>query len=75
MIAFVLFWMRAKADAVMSQKIMTVIFLGIVVIQILSVAAIIDFHITAFLLGLLIGVAVSIHNFYLLLFETKFISK
>ena len=71
MVAFVLFWIRAKADAVTSQKIMSVIFLGIVMIQILSVAAVVDFHVTAFLLGLLIGVAVSIHNFYLLLFESK----
>ena len=71
MVAFVPFWVRAKADAMTSQKILSAIFLGIVMIQILSVAAIIDFHVVAFLLGLLIGVAVSIHNFYLLLFATK----
>lgn len=71
MVAWVLFWVRAKADALPSQKIMTVIFLGIVMIQILSVAAFVDFHVTAFLLGLLIGVAVSIHNFYLLLFASN----
>ena len=71
MVAFVLFWVRAKADAMTSQKIFSAIFLGIVMIQILSVAAIVDIHVVAFLLGLLIGVAVSIHNFYLLLFATK----
>ena len=75
MVAFVAFWIRAKSNAVTSQKVMTVIFLGIVMIQILSVAAVVDFHVTAFLLGLLIGVAVSIHNFYLLLFETRLLSK
>lgn len=75
MIAFVLFWIRAKANAVTSQKVMTMIFLAIVLIQILSVAEVVDFHVTAFLLGLLIGVAVSIHNFYLLLFETNLSQK
>ncbi len=75
MIAFFLFWIRARTEAVMSQKIMSVIFLGIVLMQILSVAALIDSHITAFLLGLLIGVAVSIHNFYLLVFEPKLTMK
>jgi hypothetical protein len=75
MIAFVLFWIRAKANAVTSQKVMTMIFLAIVLIQILSVAEVVDFHVTAFLLGLLIGVAISIHNFYLLLFETNLSQK
>jgi hypothetical protein len=65
-----LFWFRGAASNVFfSHRIMTVISILIMLFQVGSPLNLIPWHELAFALSLLLGVSVSVHNFYLLLFE------
>lgn len=64
-----LFWIRgSSAEIFISHKIMTGITGLVLLYQLGSVLNLASNHPLAYLFGLLLGVGVSIHNFYLLLF-------
>lgn len=69
LVCFSLFWLRGAATKVLpSQMFMTAIAVLIFSVQVFSVFNIFSNHALAYALGLMLGLAVSVHNFYLLLF-------
>ena len=69
LVGFSLFWIRGTAtEVLLSHKIMTAISLLVFIYQTSSVIDNSSNHVLAYTLGLLLGIAVSVHNFYLLLF-------
>jgi hypothetical protein len=62
---------RKEQQITSSQKLVQSGCILVYVIQISSVANLIPYHELAYLLGLLLGVFIGVHNFYLLLFGRK----
>lgn len=71
-IGFSLFWIRGvKSEVVFSQKIVTGICMPIFLFQAVSIIGMTSHHELAFALSLLLGIFISVHNFYLLLFPAS----
>ena len=65
-----LFWIRGvKAEVTLSQKFITVLCLPIFLFLLASALGLTSQHAPAMAIGLLLGIGVSVHNFYLLLFR------
>jgi hypothetical protein len=60
-----------SAQVFLGQKILTVVTFALLISMLGSAFDFWRWHELTFLLGLLLGIAVSLHNFYLLLFEEK----
>jgi hypothetical protein len=73
-IAHMLFMVRGakNENAVVISQTVIGVFCGVIyLVMLLSILDIFQYHQFAFLLGLLVGIGVSVHNFYLLLFRNE----